>query len=347
MDNRVKLYKGDCLKIMNDIPDKSVDMILCDLPYGTTDCEWDKVIPFDALWNEYKRIITDNGVIALFGSQPFTSELILSNKKMFRYEIIWEKVQGRQPQLCNVMPMKAHENICVFYKDASQYKKDINKYINLRNYFKYIQENIGLATKEINKILGHRRAEHCFRWNTSQWSICTEKTYNELISIFNINRFDKFKEYYLLKRELEQYNQNYKLGIKYNPQFSDGKAYNKKEQTKIQGSSPIAGFDSFKGLAKENETKRYPLSYIRFKNPKNPVHPTQKPIDLLEWLIKTYTNNNEIILDNCMGSGSTGVASLNTNRRFIGIEKDDKYFDIAKNRINQVIEDKETNKIDE
>ena len=331
--DKYELYKGDCLELMKNIPDKSVDMILCDLPYGTTDCEWDNIIPFDRLWNEYKRIITDNGVIALFGSQPFTSELVCSNKNMFRYELIWEKVQGRQPQLCNIMPMKAHENICIFYKDASQYKNEPDKYIELRQYFYNEKQRLGLTYKDINKALGTATtgggmASHYFNLKFKQWSLPTEEMYKKLQSAFKEGFKKDYKE---LKERFEQYDSEF--GIKYNPQFSEGKAYNKKEQTKVQGNSPIAGFDSFKGLAKENETKRYPLSYMRFKNPKNPVHPTQKPVELLEYLIKTYTNEGEIVLDNCMGSGSTGVACLNTNRKFIGIEKDEKYFNMAKDRL--------------
>ena len=250
--DKVQLYKGDCLEIMKDIPDKSIDMILCDLPYGTTACKWDVIIPFEPLWKQYNRIIKDNGAIVLFGSQPFTSQLIISNPNMFRYELIWDKKIGGAFVLANKRPLPKHENILIFYKKSPTY----------------------------------------------------------------------------------------------NPQMTDAKPENIRPINKGTSQSeaiPVAG-----GVAKSsksyNKNKRFPTSILECSskiaecNPINRVHPTQKPVFLLEWLIKTYTNEGETVLDNCMGSGSTGVACLNTNRKFIGIEKDDKYFDIACNRINEYID---------
>lgn len=239
MDN-IKLYRGDCLEKMRNIDSNSIDMILCDPPYGTTRNKWDSVIPLDKMWDEYKRIIKDNGAIVLFSSEPFTSELILSNLKMFRYDLIWAKTQGSDFLNANRKPLKAHENILVFYK-------------------------------------------HLPTYNKQYW-----------------------------------YSTPYKCANKKRTHSSNYGTYS----TKI-------------GSEGSEDGKRYPLSVLKFNSEKG-LHPTQKPVALLEWLIKTYTNENDIVLDNCMGSGSTGVACINTNRKFIGIELDDKYFDIAFNRIQDM-----------
>ena len=232
------LYQGDCLELMKDIPDKSIDMILCDLPYGTTACKWDNVIPFEPLWEQYNRIIKDNGAVVLFGSEPFSSYLRMSNIKNYKYDWIWEKEQGIGNLNANKMPLKKTENISVFYK---------------------------------------------------------------------------------------------RLPI-YNPQFTVGKIY---EIKRDYNSNVIFGKTGTKqGYVTKNDGKRYPTNILIYKRElKHRLHPTQKPVALLEYLIKTYTNENEIVLDNCMGSGSTGVACLNTNRNFIGIELNENYFNIAKERI--------------
>ena len=235
MEN-VKLYKGDCLEVMKEIPDKSVDMILCDLPYGTTSCKWDVIIPFDKLWEQYNRIIKNNGVIVLFGSQPFTSLLVTSNIKNFRYEIIWEKEQAVNFAFQKKQIGKVHENICVFYKKQPTYNPQ------MREGFKPQQSGSKM------NVLSHSR-------------------------------------------------------------ITSGRNQ------------------------REGKADRYPISIVKFNRDRLRLHPTCKPIKLLEFLIKTYTNENETVLDNCMGSGSTGIACLNTNRKFIGIEKEEKYFEIAKERI--------------
>lgn len=232
---KIDLKRGDCLELMRDIPDKSIDMILCDLPYGTTACKWDTVIPFEPLWEQYNRVIKDNGAIVLFGSEPFSTELRHSNIKNYRYDWIWEKEQGANFMLCKYQPYKVHENISVFYKKRCAYF----------------------------------------------------------------------------------------------PQMTSGKPY-------ISGkgdSGDITG--NVKKVQTKNNGTRYPRSIQRFNTEKGQgtLHPTQKPVALLEYLIKTYTNEGETVLDNCMGSGSTGVACVNTNRNFIGIELDDTYFDIARKRI--------------
>ena len=239
--DNIKLIKGDCLEVMKSIPDKSIDMILCDLPYRTTACKWNIIIPFKPLWEQYNRIIKDNSAIVLFGSQPFTSALIMSNLKMFKYEWIWEKDAGSNFTTVKYQPMKEHENILVFGKGKTRY-------------FPIMQERIGSRKgKETTTIDSGRK-------------------------------------------------------------------------------DSVYGTQEGRGILKVGKL-RYPRSIQRF-NRERGLHPTQKPVKLLEYLIKTYTNEGELVLDNCMGSGSTGVACLKTNRKFIGIEQDDKYFEIAYNRIN-------------
>jgi len=231
----------DCLEGMKLIPDKSIDMILCDLPYGTTACKWDAVIPFEPLWEQYERIIKDNGAIVLTASQPFTTELIHSNLKLYRYNLIWKKEQGTDFMLAKKRPLKNYEDICIFYKKQPTYNPQMVE-----------------ADKE---------------WTKKD----TGKTYNYIL-----------------------------------------------------------GQQEQKCVKKSNGKFRYPTSILEFNRPmQKGVHPTQKPTKLLEYLIKTYTLEGETVLDNCMGSCSTGIACLNTNRNFIGIEKDDKYFEIAKKRIEE------------
>lgn len=237
-----ELWQGDCLDLMDKISDKSVDLILCDLPYGTTNIKgWDKKLPTDKLWVMYKRIIKDDGNIVLFASQPFTSYLVVSNPDMFRYEWIWNKTKGANFLNANCQPLKIHENILLFSKlPASPNKKGNAKYF-------------------------------------------PQKTGDE--------------EYVS------------KLG-KRTEMFNGGKVSG--VETKLKG--------------------RHPTTIQTFKKD-GKLHPTQKPVELLEYLVKTYTNKGDTVLDNCMGSGSTGVACMNTERKFIGIELDEKYYDIAKSRM--------------
>ena len=251
----MKVYKGDCLEIMKEIPDKSIDMILCDLPYGTTRCKWDRAIPFEPLWEQYKRIIKDNGAILLFSAQPFTTDLICSNRKMFRYEIIWKKTQKTGFLNANKMPLKAHENILVFYKKLPTYHAQKSK-INVA----------GLGRKRMQ---GQNRA----------------KQYGEYHEVIYQETGQRFP-------------------------------------------SDVIEFSNWNGALFGNTTQCI-------------KHSTSKPIDLLEYLIRTYTNEGETVLDNCMGSGSTGVACVTTERDFIGIELEQDYFSIAQKRINDALKNKE------
>jgi site-specific DNA-methyltransferase (adenine-specific) len=231
-----ELHLGDCLEVMKDIPDGSVDMVLTDPPYGTTACKWDSVIPLEPMWEQLKRVAKKNGAIVMTASQPFTSALVMSNVKMFRYDLKWCKTQGTGFYNANRMPLRAHEDILVFYKNMPTY----------------------------------------------------------------------------------------------NAQKTDGKPYRQKRGS---ASDVYQGKDLHETIS---DGKRHPLSWKIFKRDKDKHHPTQKPIALMEYLIKTYTNEGETVLDFTMGSGTTGVAAKSLNRKFIGIELDEDYFKIAKDRIDAV-----------
>ena len=248
----IDLRKGDCLELMKDIPDKSIDAIIADLPYGTTACKWDSVLPLDKLWREYNRIIKPKGAIVLTASQPFTTTLIGSNRKNFAFAWVWDKKFGANFVQAKRQPIKTHEDILIFTNGGMQ-----------PNYYPQMIKR----DKPIKKG-GNKQSE----------AIPIARTKNSKI----------FGE--------------------------SGKVYNEK----------------------------YPTSIIQFDVRKGRgLHPTQKPIALMEYLIKTYTNEGEVVLDNTMGSGTTGVACVNTNRNFIGMELDDKYFEIAKNRVEEKRKEKD------
>ena len=240
-----KVIQGDCIEVMKDIPNKNIDMILCDLPYGTTACKWDTIIPFEPLWEQYKRIIKDNGVIVLTASQPFTSALVMSNVKMFKYELIWDKKTGLGFLDSKFRPLKSHENILIF-------------------------GNGGVSNGS-------------------------------------------------------------KIPMKYNPQGVITSEKVKKNNVKYEGLHSNPSKEEYK----ETGTN-YPKSIQVFSKDSG-LHPTQKPVALFEYLIKTYTNEGDLVLDNCAGSGTTGVACRNLNRKFILIEKEEKYCEIARQRLKQEV----------
>ena len=239
----VELYQGDCLEVMKGLPSGSIDAIIADLPYGTTACAWDVIIPFGPLWAEYKRIIKSRGAIVLFGSQPFTTLLIASNLEWFRYCWVWRKERGQNFLLAKKQPLKSHEDISVFCQGQCVY-------------------NPQMTTAPESNIRQPQR-------HTAHYS--------------------------------EVYNHKKMASVDYDP------------------------------------TKRFPLSVLSFScgRARDKVHPNEKPVALLEYLIRTYTNLGETVLDNTMGSGTTGIAAINTRRSFIGIELRQDYFDIAQRRISE------------
>lgn len=301
--SNIQLYNGDCLKIMQNIPNDSIDLILCDLPYGTVKglklegqnlnpYKWDVLIPLEPLFKEYERIIKIGGKIILFSQEPFTNQLrsFKSENINFCYPLIWIKNNFANYLSCNKAPVS-------YFEDLSVFSKRYNRYNNpLRDYAKYLFEYIGISKAEINKKLGHRRAEHFFRYDSMQFELCTAETYKELEEKFKINKARGYKKF----DELKKINSFFKTS-----------------------NAPVFNLNG-------NKHKSNVLTYS--KEAKS-FHPTQKPTALLEDLILTYTNAEATILDNCMGSGSTGVACKNLNRNFIGIELDEKYYQIAKERI--------------
>ena len=233
----VDLHLGDCLNILPSLPDDSIDMVMVDLPYGTTACKWDSIIPLDFLWEQYNRICKKNAAMLFTSAQPFTTTLASSNINNFRYEWIWEKPQGTNPMNAKVMPLKSHENILVFYRSKPTY--------NPQMWYSTPYSGFSSDTSKIGEVYGNQQSKH-----------------------------------------------------RDNPEGS-----------------------------------RYPKTVLKFKQEKG-LHPTQKPVGLMEYLIKTYTNEGDTVLDNTMGSGTTGVACVNCNRSFVGIEMDKKYYQISKERFN-------------
>ena len=303
------IEQGDCLELMQSIPDGCIDMVLCDLPYGTIKgaaldgwknqtTQWDERLDTEMLFKQYERILRRNGTAILFSQEPYTSEMRShkAENMEFAYPLVWKKDHFANALIAKKAPVSYFEDISVFYK-----KYDSQLLNPLRVYFEKVMAHIGLASiKDINKALGHRRAEHTFYVDTLQFALCTEKTYQELIDRFGINTMDGFKTF----AECEEVENKFK------------RTFNLPEGSRFMG------------------------NVLEFKKDYQGLHPTQKPVALLEYLIRTYTNENEIVLDNCMGSGSTCVAAVNTNRHYIGFELDSKYFDIANERIQEAMQNK-------
>lgn len=296
------LQQGDCLELMKQIPDGSVDMILCDLPYGTikgmeikgwgeSTTAWDDRLDTQALFVEYERILRRNGVAVLFSQEPYTSSL-RSHKATnieFAYPLVCKKDHFANALSAKKAPVSYFEDLSVFFKAHD--RQLLNP---LRQYFAKVMEFMGVSScNDVNKALGHRRAEHVFYIDTMQFSLCTEKTYQELIDRFGIDRMEGFKGF----AECEEIERTFK------------RTFNLPDGQKFMG------------------------NVLEFRKDYQGLHPTQKPVALLEHLIKTYTNEGEVVLDNCMGSGSTCVAAVNTGRHYIGFELDEKYFQIACDRV--------------
>ena len=242
-----KIHLGDCLEVMKDIKDKSIDMVLCDLPFGVTECKWDSVIDLNKLWEQYERIIKENGAIVLTGLQPFTSVLVMSNLKIFKYSLIWRKTRIGGFAQAPYKFMSEHEDIVIFSKGGCAK--------NAKNRMKYNPQGL-IHSRQVRKGKKANASQHRIR-KTDQ------------------------KEYI-------------------------------------------------------SEFTNYPKSILEFPSDFKTIHPTQKPVELFEYLIKTYTNEGDLVLDNCIGSGTTALACINTNRNFIGIEKDEHYFNLANERIKSV-----------
>lgn len=311
---------------MNGIPDSSVDAIICDPPYGITECEWDKALPFDEIWKAYRRILKPAGTAVLFAAQPFTTDLINSNRAGFRYCWYWKKNNATGAPFAKVQPMRCIEDICVFYTTAST--DNAGKHKALRAYMMSELTASGLKRRDIDKLLGNSMSSHYFT-NGRQFAIPSAESWAKLQST---GRFQRSYEDIRTEWEAEAGGQGGRTHT-YNPQglVKLEKPIERKE------ARPNAVYSSFSGKLRPQLYTNYPRNVLEFANEatdsRKRLHPTQKPVPLLEYLIKTYTNEGETVLDNCMGSGSTGVACVNTGRKFIGIEKDAAYYEAAKQRI--------------
>ena len=315
---RIRLYNNDCLNTFKLIEDKTIDLILIDPPYNIGKDKWDKwstvelyVEFMGKVFKECERVLKDNGSFYFFHND-FLQVVELQNwinkntEFIFKSFLIWNKRYNGSPRkyyFDNVIAGNMNRNhrqlseYCLYYTfqdetGLTKIKTDINNFVSLREYSKKIQHKIGKKLKEINTILGHRKAEHFFYHSSTQWDLCTEETYEELISRFSIDKFEGFRKYEDLRQEYED--------LRY----------------------------TFHNLKTHHDI-------LEFEVASKQGHITPKPVDLLEYLIKTSSNENDVILDCFMGSGSTGVACANTNRKFIGIEKEEKYFNIAKERIEK------------
>lgn len=333
----IELIQGDCLQEMQNIENGSIDFILTDLPYGTTACSWDEIIPFEPMWKGFYRVLRPNGFIALTASQPFTTKLIASNIDNFSHQWIWKKVGSNgNPLLANMMPLKNFEDVLLFSNEYKKYDYDGNS--PLRKYFKKVQDFIGLKLKQINTKLGHRRAEHSFYITSTQFKLCTPNTYNELIEVFEINKMDGFKDFDSLVNENIEFEKTLPTYPRvYNPQMTKGEPYKLKQGSIGEAFGGTKKYD----IVTENNGERYPKSILSFGYCKDKLHPTQKPVELMEYLIKTYTNEGMTVLDATMGSGTTMVACQNTKRNGIGIESDNSIFALAKKRVEEKRKEKE------
>lgn len=324
----MKLLHGDCMELLPEIPDKSVDLVLCDLPYGTTECKWDSVLPMDRLWKEYRRLLRPNGVAALFAAQPFTTELINSNRPAFRYCWYWLKNMATGFAFARYQPMRKIEEVVIFVCNVPG-KDNAENHKALRAYMQEQLKASGHTRASINKMLGNTMASHYFT-NGSQFGIPPRDQWEKLqreTGHFSRSWDDVREEY---KRELGQSRHGGGAQI-YNPQGLQLINNPKPKRRLAIKEDAIYSMDT---LMQEYtpKYKGWPVNVLQF-NTERGLHPTQKPVPLLEYLVKTYSNEGDTVLDNCMGSGSTGVACLRTGRHFIGIEKDPQYFQIAKERI--------------
>ena len=247
-----RIYNMDCLDGMKQLDDNSIDMVLCDLPYGSTGCSWDCIIPLDLLWKQYERIIKENGAIVLTASQPFTSRLVMSNLNLFKYELIWDKVHPSNPFLAKYMPLKSHENILVFYKKTPIFNQ---------------QRTVNTESRKRKFVDGGKHLSELFSDSKKRYVYSNDGT-----------------------------------------------------------SCPKSIIQFMKDTCQGSNDKRRMISY----------HPTQKPLELFEYLIKTYTNEGNLVLDNCIGSGTTAVACKKLERHYIGFELEDEYIGIATKRLYNV-----------
>lgn len=299
------IYNMDCLEGMKHIPDGSIDMVLCDPPYGTVKglnmeswedhkCQWDVVIDHKQMLDQYDRILRTGGCLILFGQEPFTSNIIVNAHKNLplSYRMVWVKNHYANHLSCKKAPVNYYEDIVVFHREYDT----LNQH-PLREYAKKVLDYCGVTATQINTALGHKKTDHFMRYKSIQFALCSEKTYEQFTEKFNLTQMDGYKSY----QELKDINNKF-----------------------------LRVFNLYGQKIKSN--------VLYFKKESKSLHPTQKPVALFEDLIKTYTNEGDLVLDNCMGSGTTAIACMNTKRNYIGFEKDQAFFDIANDRIKNHVQ---------
>lgn len=336
----IQLFNDDCFNIFPTLEDKSINLFILDLPYGQTACHWDSVIDLDEMWKHIKRIMKPNALIVFFCTAKFGNTLINANPKWFKYDLIWKKSRKVGFLSANKMPLRQHENIYLFEnmneynEEIEQYKFDNNKY--LVDYSKKVLKFIGKTKKEILK--KNKGVDHFFRYSRGNFSLPIKENYEKLIKEYNIDEMKDYLEYEILESLWEK-----EPSSIYNPQKTEGEPY-KTNEAELTNSYYRGGAKEYKTLGTENKGDRHPTSIIPeyegdtilvYKNPHKTIHRTQKPVELLEWLIKTYSNEGDLVMDFTMGSGTCGVACMNTKRKFIGVEMDKEIYDACFDRIEK------------
>jgi len=327
--SRSTFFHGDCLVESQNIENYSVDLILTDLPYGTTACSWDEIIPFEPMWKEFYRVLRPNGFIVLTASQPFTSKLVSSNIDNFSHNWVWNKIRGVGHLLAKKRPMMASEDILVF---SNEHSHDFTFRSPLRKYAIRLFEYIGKTKKQIFEDMGNQSVCHFMRTGSTQFNMCTEKCYNDLIRLYSIDKMEGFEQFEKLVKDNEEYLNSFPRV--YNPQMrSRDKA--RVSKMKATENTCYGNLEDYQGELLEES---YPINIIEFDKSGHSnmlLHPTQKPLELMEYLIKTYTNEGMVVFDATMGSGTTGLAAVKNGRKFIGIEKDENYYNVAVRRVSE------------
>ncbi|AUR89732.1 DNA methylase [Vibrio phage 1.131.O._10N.222.49.A8] len=316
----IKLINGDCLVAMKEIPGGSVDAIICDPPYGTVKgmvlkgqtsetTKWDEAIDHERMLSECNRVLRTNGAMILFSQDPYTAKLMTDThgNLPFSYRMTWKKDHFASPLSANKAPVNYTEDICVFFKKHT--KHDFEGFHPLRPYAEKVCDYIGKPKKQIFQEMGSQGMCHFMRHNSTQFSLCTKETYNKIIELYGIDQIDGFMEY----RDLAEANAVYRSEL----------------IAKMTAASPK--------IFNLPEGQKFKSNVLEYKKDYTGLHPTQKPVALMEDLIKTYTNEGDTVIDFTMGSGSAGVAAANLSRNFIGIELDKGYFEIAQKRINDAV----------
>ncbi len=320
------MLRGDCLELMPGIPEGSIDLVLCDLPYGVTDCEWDKSLPFPRLWGQYRRLLRPNGTAVLFGTEPFMSKLIQSNPKEYSHQWYWHKNNKTGGLLARRQPMRCVEEIAVFVLNKPRGNNE-GRFQEAREYMLGELKKSGLKRKDVDRLLGNQMSSHYFT-RGRQFSLPSEKHYEKLQETgFWKRPLSDLRKTMARKREAI-------VKATYNPQ---GVHELEKPEIKMEHGKKGGVYSGVKPKRYEQTVGGYPSNLVFFKNEAKRLHPTQKPLELVEYLVKTYSNPGDTVLDNCMGSGTTGVACVETGRNFIGMELDGHYFEVAEKRIGEAL----------